>query len=120
MAVSRVALPEWSKQRTCCLAVRQRLNGPGEEVTRRSLTQRAGITERRLAVQEQLAYRTVCMLQRHNVSSGVSTRAEEAASVRVAEDGHCFNSGPAGFFSSARPPRSNVRARVGVKKFSKS
>lgn len=89
--VSRVATPEWSKQRTCCLAVRQRLNGPGEEVTRRSLTQRAaGITERRLAVQEQLAYRTVCMLQRHNVSSGVS-RAEEAATVNAAEDGHCFN-----------------------------
>lgn len=57
----------WSK-RTCCRAVRQRLSWPGEEVTARSLTHR-GITERGLAVQEQLAYRTVCMRQRHRVSS---------------------------------------------------
>lgn len=48
--------------------MRQRLSWPGEEVTARSLTHR-GITERGLAVQEQLAYRTVCMRQRHRVSS---------------------------------------------------
>lgn len=38
------------------------------------------------------------MLQRHNVSSGVS-RAEEAATADTAEDGHCFNSDD--FLSSA-------------------